>query len=114
MSKMHELKKLDINGEKQNYFLNGVFGSSYNDVRVEGFLDAKSDEEFDSLLLAYKREMNEKEKELRKGAEPKFHSWIQSHATVMKSSMILGVRLKAGLTVEDSATSNDAESNNHV
>lgn len=33
---------------------------------------------------------------------------------VIKSSMILGVRLKAGLTEDEASTSNDAESINHV
>lgn len=108
-----ELKKLEITGEKQSYFLNRVFGSISSGIHVEGLLDAKNEDEFDVLLLAYKREMDEKERELRK-AEPKFTSWIQSHADMMKSSMILESRLKAGLTCHDTATTNDAESNNHV
>ena len=46
----------------------------------------------------------EKECELKPDAEPSFYSWI----------MILGVRSFAGLSRDDSCTSNDAESNNHV
>ena len=106
-----ELKKLGL-GAEEKYFLDKVFGYVCGDIRVEGLLDAKDDDEFNSLLLAYKREMNEKESQMRPNAEPSFHNWIQKHANVMKKSMILGVRSAAGL--KDSCTSNDAESNNHV
>ena len=55
-----ELKKLGICGAQEKYFLDKVFGSVCGDVRVEGLLDAGSEEEFDSLLLASKREIKEK------------------------------------------------------
>lgn len=109
-----ELKKLGIRGAQEKYFLDKVFGSECGDVRVEGLLDASNEEEFDSLLLASKREIMEKECELNPDAVPSFYSWIVQHATLMKKSMILGVRSAAGLSRDDSCTSNDAESNNHV
>lgn len=109
-----ELKKLGIRGRQEKYFLDKIFGSVCNEVRVEGLLDAKDEVEFDSLLLASKREMTEKECEVRPGAEPSFYNWILKHEALMKKSMILGVRSAAGLNQEDSCTTNDAESNNHV
>ncbi|KAJ7375132.1 hypothetical protein OS493_001870 [Desmophyllum pertusum] len=81
---------------------------------VEGLLNARDGEEFDQLLLASKREMMEKECEVCPDAEPSFYNWILKHAELMKKSMILGVKSAAGLSQDDSCTSNDAESNNHV
>ena len=107
-----ELKKLGIRGPQEKYFLDKIFGSVCGDVRVEGILDANDEEEFDNLLFACKREMTERELELRPDTEPSFYNWILKHAEVMKKSMILGVRRAAGLSSGDSCTSNDAESNN--
>lgn len=109
-----ELSVLGIGGDQQKNFLDKVFGFVCGDVRVEGLLDARDEEEFDSLLLAYKREMTKKECQKCPHAEPSFHNWLQKHGHVMKKSMILGVRIEAGLDRVDSCTSNDAESNNHV
>ena len=105
-----KLRHLAITSGNQDYFLDKLFGSSIS----EGLLDAKDSEEFDGLLLAYKREMNEKEIAFTKTATPPFHNWIEGQGEVIKSSMILGVRLKAGLNKDESSTSNDAESINHM
>ena len=109
-----ELKKLGILGTQEKYFLDKIFGSVCGDVRVEGILDANDEEDFDNLLLACKREMTERELEVRPETEPSFYNWILKHAELMKKSMTLGVRCAAGLSRGDGCTSNDAESNNHA
>ena len=81
---------------------------------ANGILDADNEEEFDNLLIACKREMTERELEVRPDTEPSFYNWILKHAELMKKSMILGVRRAAGLCRGDSCTSNDAESNNQA
>ena len=90
------------------------FGSVCGDVRVEGILDANEDEEFDNLLIVCKREMTERKLEVRPDTEPSLYNWILKHAELMQKSMILGVRRAASLSLGDSCTSNDAESNNHA
>ena len=59
-----------------------VFGGVYGEVRVEGLLDAKDEEEFDHVLFASKREMEEKECEVCPDAESSFYSWRVKHAEV--------------------------------
>ena len=109
-----ELKKLGIRGTQEKYFLDMSFGSVCGDVRVEGILDANDEEQFDNLLIVCKREMTERELEVRPDTEPSLYNWILKHAELMKKSIILGVRRAAGLSCGDSGTSNDAESNNHA
>ena len=75
-----ELKIRGIRGSEEKYFMDKVFGGVYGEVRVEGLLDAKDEEEFDHLLFASKREMEEKECEVRPDAESSFYSWIVKHA----------------------------------
>ena len=65
-----ELKKPGIRGVQEKYFLDKVFGSVCGDVRVEGLLDAGNEEYFDSLLLASKREIMEKECEVNPDTQP--------------------------------------------
>lgn len=100
-------------GTQEKYFLDMSFGSVCGDVRVEGILDANEDEEFDNLIVC-KREMTERELEVRPDTEPSLYNWILKHAELMEKSMILGVRRAASLSLGDSCTSNDAESNNHA
>ena len=89
-----ELKKLGIRGTQEKYFLDKIYGSLCGDVRVEGILDANDEEEFDNLLFASKREMTERELEVRPDTEPSFYNWILKHAELMKKSMILGDALQ--------------------
>ena len=109
-----ELKKLGIRDTQEKHFLDMSFGSVCGDLRVEGILDANDEEEFDNLLIVCKREMTERELEVRPDTEPSLYNWILKHAELMQKSMILGVRRAASLSLGDSCTSNDAESNNHA
>lgn len=77
-------------------------------------MQMKMDEEFDNLLIVCKREMTERELEVRPDTESSLYNWILKHAELMQKSMILGVRRAASLSLGDSCTSNDAESNNHA
>ena len=80
----------------QGHFVKAVMGSFYSPGSV-GLIDAESEERFDEELAKLKSVWDKHEAEFS-SCKPRLHSWLcRYHAQDIRNSMIIPVRVKAGL-----------------
>ena len=95
--------------------LEEIFGAQKGTVHLEGLIDAKSSEEFDSKLITLKSLWDARES-ADSACQPGFYNWFVKHKVdLLKSSALCPVRIEAGLGNPPKLfTTNTSESLNAV
>ena len=101
--------------EHRRQTLDDIFGAKRGSVYLEGLIDAKSTEEFDSNLAALKLVWDDREAS-QPGYTPGFHEWFATNkAEDLKSCAIRPIREAAGLgSPPEMFTTNASEAVNSV